>query len=96
MSEPNQVRTLSAVETLPQPENNRLSPAPDLWLAGSSVAMTRLRGQIRRVAPHFRTALLTGERGCGDGAAAHILHQLSPRSHRPFVVLTPATAELLF
>jgi DNA-binding NtrC family response regulator len=58
--------------------------------------MTQLRGQIRRVAPYFRTALLTGERGCGEEAAAHILHQLSPLSHRPFVVLTPSEAELLF
>jgi DNA-binding NtrC family response regulator len=58
--------------------------------------MTQLRSQIRRVAPYFRSALLTGERGCGEEAAAHILHQLSPLSHRPFVVLTPATVEVLF
>jgi DNA-binding NtrC family response regulator len=57
--------------------------------------MTQLRGQIHRVAPYFRTALLLGERNCGEEAAARILHQLSPLSHRPFVVLTPASAELL-
>ncbi len=58
--------------------------------------MTQLRGQIRRVAPYFRTALLIGERGCGEEAAARILHQLSPLNHRPFVNLTPAEADLLF
>jgi DNA-binding NtrC family response regulator len=58
--------------------------------------MAQLRGQIGRVAPYFRTALLTGERGCGEEAAARLLHQLSPLSHRPFVSLTPAAVELLF
>jgi DNA-binding NtrC family response regulator len=58
--------------------------------------MTHLRNQIHRVAPYFRTALLLGERNCGEEAAAHILHQLSPLSHRPFQVLTPAESELLF
>jgi two-component system response regulator HydG len=58
--------------------------------------MTQLRGQIHRVAPYFRTALLTGERGCGEEAAAHILHQLSPLNQRPFLELTPSEAELRF
>jgi DNA-binding NtrC family response regulator len=65
-------------------------------MLGSSAAITLLRGQIHRVAPHFRTALLTGERGCGDITAAHILHQLSPRSQYPFRELTPAYAQLRF
>lgn len=58
--------------------------------------MTQLRGQIRRVAPYFRTALLIGERGCGEEAAAHILHQLSPLARRPFVNLTATEAERIF
>jgi DNA-binding NtrC family response regulator len=64
--------------------------------SNDSAARTQLRGQIRRVAPYFRTALLTGERGCGEEAAAHILHQLSPLGHRPFLELTPAEAVLRF
>ena len=60
------------------------------------MSMTQVRSQIRRVAPYFRTALLTGERGCGEESAARLLHQLSPLSHRPFVALTPAAVELLF
>lgn len=72
------------------------SPSPGVWMLGSSAAITLLRGQIHRVAPHFRTALLTGERGCGDVTAAHILHQLSPRSQYPFRELTPAYAQFRF
>ncbi len=60
------------------------------------MAVTQLRAQIRRVAPHFRTALLTGERGCSEESAARLLHQLSPLSHRPFVALTSAAVELVF
>lgn len=66
------------------------------FLAGPSPAMSRLHGQIRYVAPYFRTALLTGERNCGEEAVARALHRLSPLTHRPFLELTPAEAELRF
>lgn len=66
------------------------------FLAGQSPAMSRLHGQIRYVAPYFRTALLTGERDCGEEAVARALHRLSPLAHRPFVELTPDQAELRF
>ena len=95
MPEPNRTLTLTAEPSSPQ-EANPTSPSPALWLEGSSVAMTQVRNQIRRVAPYFRTALLTGERGCGEEAAAHVLHQLSPRASEPFLALTPAEAELRF
>lgn len=72
------------------------SPSPETWLSGSSAAIANLRAQVRRVAPYFRTALLTGERGCGEKSAAHVLHQLSPLAHQPFLVFTPAEAELRF
>jgi DNA-binding NtrC family response regulator len=71
-------------------------PTSTPWLDGSSPAITQLRGQIRRVAPYFRTALLIGEPGCGEEAAAHILHQLSPLSQRPFLDLASADAIALF
>ena len=58
--------------------------------------MTQLRGQIRRVAPYFRTTLLLGERGCGEEAVARTLHQLSPLCARPFIHLTAAEAHRLF
>jgi DNA-binding NtrC family response regulator len=65
-------------------------------LAGSSVAATQLRSQIRRVAPHFRTAVLTGEPGCGDEQVARALHGLSPAARQPLVVLGAAEAEQRF
>jgi DNA-binding NtrC family response regulator len=58
--------------------------------------MTQLRGQIRRVAPYFRTAVLVGEPGCGEEAAAQLLHQQSPLSRRPFINLKSAEALSLF
>jgi DNA-binding NtrC family response regulator len=69
---------------------------PATWLAGSSAAMAQLRAQFRRVAPYFRTALLSGERGCGEVLAARALHQMSPLKDRAFVELTPSAAELRF
>jgi DNA-binding NtrC family response regulator len=85
-----------SVEPISPLEANVFCPSPATWLDGSSPAMTQLRNQIRRVAPYFRTALLTGERGCGEEAAARILHQLSPRANDPFLVLTPAEADRRF
>lgn len=87
---------LASVYPVPTLQANRNALSPDVWLSGSSAVITQLRSQIHRIAPHFRTALLTGERGCGEVAAAHILHQLSPRSQYPFVELTPASAEVRF
>ena len=62
-------------------------------LCGGSFAATQLRAQLRRVAPHFRSALLIGEQGCGDLEVARELHRLSPVSGQPFMVLKAAEAE---
>ena len=62
-------------------------------LVGPSPAIARVWQQIRRVAPYFRLALLTGERGSGSEAAARALHSLSALSARPFTILTPADCE---
>jgi two-component system response regulator HydG len=64
-------------------------------LQGKSPAIQHLKGQIQRIAPYFRTAMLTGERYCGDVAVATALHQLSPFSHRPLVTLSATDAELM-
>jgi DNA-binding NtrC family response regulator len=63
-------------------------------LSGPSPSATLLRGQICRVAPYFRTALLTGEPGCGDEAVARSLHGMSPLHDRMFLELTPSEAKL--
>jgi len=43
-------------------------------------------GTIRRVAPHFRTVLITGGTGTGKEHVAHALHGLSPARDKVFAV----------
>ncbi|MFN9084360.1 MAG: sigma 54-interacting transcriptional regulator, partial [Acidobacteriota bacterium] len=38
--------------------------------------------RIRRVAPHFRTVLVTGETGTGKELVSRALHELSPATGR--------------
>ena len=54
-------------------------------MVGHSAAMLEVFHRIGRVAPHFRTVLLTGETGVGKELAAQALHGLSPVSSGPFV-----------
>ncbi len=46
-------------------------------LSGDGAAVTRLRLQLSRIAPHFRTAIITGERGVGKETVAREMHRLS-------------------
>src|SRR5258708_32510191 len=53
--------------------------------------------KIRRVAPHFRTVLVTGATGTGKELAARALHRLSPVPAKPFAVLNcSAIVDTLF
>jgi DNA-binding NtrC family response regulator len=61
-------------------ENSQLAS-----MVGHSAAMLEVFHRIRRVAPHFRTVLLSGQTGVGKELAAHALHMLSPASSGPFV-----------
>lgn len=54
-------------------------------MVGHSAAMLEVFYRIRRVAPHFRTVLLTGQTGVGKELAAQALHKLSPVCTGPFV-----------
>jgi DNA-binding NtrC family response regulator len=54
-------------------------------MVGRSAGMFEVFRQIRRVAQHFRTVLLTGETGTGKELAARSLHKLSPAASGPFV-----------
>ena len=54
-------------------------------MVGHSAAMLEVFHRIRRVAPHFRTVLLTGETGVGKELAAQALHKLSPACSGPYV-----------
>jgi len=63
----------------------------DPHLTGDSPAMRRLRSQVQRVAPYFRTALVRGEPGTGKELAARAIHLLSPGADGPFVPCPIAT-----
>ncbi|MCA1650002.1 MAG: sigma-54 dependent transcriptional regulator [Acidobacteria bacterium] len=59
--------------------------------------MQELFGMIRRLAPHVRTALLTGETGTGKELVARALHKTGPRRDRRFVAVNcSAVVEALF
>ena len=52
---------------------------------------------IRRLAPHVRTALITGETGTGKELVARALHRTGPRRERRFVTVNcSAVVETLF
>lgn len=80
------------------PENYR-SPVPLLtavdssYLAGDSIAMRRIRSQLQRIAPYFRIALVTGEKGTGKETVARALHARSEAAGGPFVVWQPSEFE---
>ncbi len=69
------------------------SAEPALTLLGPSAAMGQLWTQIRRLAPYFRTVLLTGEVDCGQEAVARLLLDLSSQNHRSLLVLDAAELE---
>jgi DNA-binding NtrC family response regulator len=62
-------------------------------IIGSSTAMKRVRQQVRRIGPHFRTVLVSGEAGTGKELVARALHRMSPASDWPFVVCHAAAIE---
>lgn len=80
---------LSPVRVPSSPSSAQLA----LTLLGPSSAMAQLWGQLRRLASHVRTVLLTGEADCGQEAVARLLLDLSPQPHRSFLRLTAAEAE---
>ena len=66
-------------------------------ILGNSPLMWDLFSKIRRIAPHFRTVLVTGETGSGKDLVARALHRLSPASVGRYVVLNcSAVVETLF
>ncbi|SEO98037.1 DNA-binding transcriptional response regulator, NtrC family, contains REC, AAA-type ATPase, and a Fis-type DNA-binding domains [Luteibacter sp. UNC138MFCol5.1] len=60
--------------------------APNL-LTGNSPAIRALSQNIRKFAPVELPLLITGETGTGKEMAARALHQLSPRSAKPFAAI---------
>jgi len=59
-------------------------------LIGESLAMQRVYGTIRQVAPSRATVLITGESGTGKELVAHAIHHLSSRAKNRFVAFNCA------
>src|SRR6266852_8312806 len=68
-----------------QLEDELLENSQFAAMVGHSPAMLEVFHRIRRVAPHFRSVLVTGETGVGKELAAQALHRLSPVASGPFV-----------
>lgn len=66
-------------------------------MIGRSPLMLQVFARIRRVAPHYRTALVTGASGTGKELVAAALHQLSPVANNRLAVCNcSAVVETLF
>jgi DNA-binding NtrC family response regulator len=59
-------------------------------MVGRSPRMLEVFSRVRRVAPLFQIALITGPTGTGKELIARALHNLSPRSREKFVVCNSA------
>jgi len=66
-------------------------------MVGRSPQMQETFARIKRVAPHYRIAMVTGATGTGKELVAHALHELSPVAARRFAVCNcSAIVETLF
>lgn len=70
----------------------------DIELTGTSPQINQVRATLKRVAATGSRVLISGPAGSGKEVAARLLHQWSPRSDAPFVVvsaarMTPETVE---
>jgi len=66
-------------------------------MVGRTARMQHLFSLIKRLAPHVRTVLVTGETGVGKELVAHALHACGPRPRGRFVAVNcSAVTETLF
>ncbi len=64
---------------------------------GRSAAMQELFDSIRRLAPHVRTVLITGETGTGKELVARAFHEVGPRRQNRFLTVNcSAVVDTLF
>jgi DNA-binding NtrC family response regulator len=57
-------------------------------MVGRSAPMQELFAMVRRLAPHVKTALITGESGTGKDMVAAALHQLGRRADKEFLAFS--------
>ena len=73
-----------------RPASASSAPKPLPGMIGQSESMLHVYRMARLVAGRNTTVLITGETGTGKELVAQGIHQLSPRSHRPLVVVNCA------
>lgn len=88
-------RTHASYFTDPPPGPVEVQPSRpnEFEIVGNSAAMQRLRLQVQRIGPHFRTVLVSGEVGSGKELVAHALHEMSQGCSGPFVTCHAAALE---
>lgn len=59
-------------------------------IIGRSPLMLDLFARIERIAPHYRTVLVTGPTGAGKELVARAIHEASPVADGPFIVCNSA------
>jgi transcriptional regulator with PAS, ATPase and Fis domain len=79
------------------PEDEPLANSEFEGIIGRSPQMWEMHSRIRRVAPHYRALLITGETGTGKDLVARAIHKLSPAASGRYVVVNcSALVETLF
>ena len=68
----------------------RLQVGNEMELTGSSGAINNVRATLKRVSATGSRVLISGPAGVGKEVAARLLHNWSPRSTGPFIVVTAA------
>jgi DNA-binding NtrC family response regulator len=80
-----------------QLEDELLASSEFEGIVGRSPLMWEMFSRVRRVAPHYRALLITGETGTGKDLVSQALHRLSPAAQGRYVVLNcSAVVETLF
>lgn len=77
-------------------EDQMVETAQFEGIVGRSPQMWEMFSRIRRVAPHYRAALVTGPTGTGKELVAQALHRLSPAKGKFVVLNCSAVVETLF
>jgi DNA-binding NtrC family response regulator len=72
---------------------NPLAEHGELDLVGHSAAIKRLRVQVERIAPHFRSVLIRGECGTGKELVARALHAAGGHVGESFLLRDATTVE---
>ena len=65
-------------------------------MVGRSPQVWEMFSRIKRIAPHYRAVLVTGETGTGKDLVAQALHRLSPAKGKLVVLNCSAVVETLF